>query len=131
MLRCVPEGTQLLVPVPLHRWRIWGRGYNQAALIADALGKASGLAVDKFALQRPRRTPPLRGMNGRERALTVRSAFHVPPEGASRVAGRHVTLIDDVFTSGATAHACTDALLGAGAASVTVLCWARALGRGD
>ena len=131
MARWVPDGADLLIPVPLHRWRMWGRGYNQAALIADALGRTTGIEVDKFALQRPRKTPPLRGMNGRERARAVRSAFRISPEGAARIGGRHLTLIDDVFTSGATADACTDTLLGAGAASVTVLCWARALGRGD
>ncbi len=131
MTRWVPDNTDLLVPVPLHRWRLWRRGYNQAALIADWIGRASGVGVDKFALERPRRTPPLRNMNGRQRARAVGGAFQVAPGGRARIAGRHLTLVDDVFTSGATANACADALLGAGAASVTVLCWARALARGD
>ncbi len=130
MARRMPERTTLLVPVPLHRWRLWSRGYNQAALIADALGHISGVPVDRFVLERPLQTPPLRGMDGAERARTVRAAFRVR-SGAAHLAGQDITLVDDVYTSGATADACTETLLGAGAASVTVLCWARVLGRGD
>lgn len=131
MARWVPEGTTLLVPVPLHRWRLWKRGYNQAALIADAIGSVGDIPVDRFALERLRKTPPLRGMDGAARARTVRAAFRVRPDAAASLNGQKVTLVDDVYTSGATADACTDTLLGAGAASVTVLCWARVLGRGD
>ena len=129
MARLLPPDAELLVPVPLHCWRLWSRGYNQAALIARAVGRRSGLPVDPFALVRTRRTPPLKGMGPRARAAAVARAFAVVRPDA--VAGRAVVLVDDVHTSGATADACTRALLGAGARSVTVLCWARVLDEHD
>lgn len=122
----------ILVPVPLHRWRIWKRGYNQSALIASALGERSGLAVDNSLLQRVKATPVLRGLGRRERALAVRGAFRVPKERSAALSGRPVILIDDVYTSGATASACAAALKRAGAAEVNILCWARVVaGRDD
>jgi ComF family protein len=118
-------GDRLLVPVPLHRWRIWKRGYNQAALIASALARRSGLDCELDLLRRTRPTPPLKGLGRRERALAVRGAFEVPRPARPRLAGREILLIDDVYTSGATASACALALKRSGAASVEVLCWAR------
>jgi ComF family protein len=128
MARHLPrDGEALLVPVPLHRWRIWSRGYNQSALIADALSCRTGIASAPDLLQRIKATPPLRGLGRRERAETVRGAFRVPAEAKERLRGRHLILVDDVFTSGATAGACAKALKRAGAARVDVLCWARVL----
>ena len=115
----------LLAPVPLHRWRIWRRGYNQSALIAAVLSKRSGIPVVADLLMRTKRTPPLRGLGRRERALTVRGAFKVPEARRAALKGRDVILVDDVFTSGATADACGRALKRGGARSVSVLCWAR------
>ncbi|MEA3038659.1 MAG: hypothetical protein QOE79_1172 [Sphingomonadales bacterium] len=117
----------LLVPVPLHRWRIWRRGYNQAALIAAALARRSGLVAAHDVLRRTRATPMLRGLGRRERALAVRGAFKVSEEGRAGLRGRPVVLVDDVYTSGATARACARTLKRAGAASVEVLCWARVI----
>jgi ComF family protein len=127
MLRHLGPGAEeaLLVPVPLHRWRIWKRGYNQAALIASALSRRSGLPAGLDLLSRTKATPPLRGLGRRERALALRGAFEVPPRARSRLAGRRVVLVDDVYTSGATAAACAKALKRGGAASVDILCWAR------
>jgi ComF family protein len=119
------EAPALLVPVPLHRWRIWKRGYNQAALIACALSRRSGIPVAPGLLRRIRATPPLKGLGRRERALAVRGAFRVSDESRAALAGRRIILVDDVFTSGATASACAQALKRAGAGSVTILCWAR------
>jgi len=119
------DSGALLVPVPLHRWRIWKRGYNQAALIASALSRRTGLPAGLDLLSRTRATPPLKGLGRRERALAVRGAFRVPPRARDRLAGRHVLLVDDVYTSGATAAACARALKRGGAASVEILCWAR------
>jgi ComF family protein len=119
------EGEPLLVPVPLHRWRIWKRGYNQAALIASALARRTGAEAGLDLLRRTRSTPPLRGLGRRERALAVRGAFKAAPDARARLAGRRVVLVDDVYTSGATASACARTLKRSGAASVEVLCWAR------
>lgn len=126
------EGAEpLLVPVPLHRWRIWSRGFNQSALIAAHLGRRFGWQVDVDALQRIRRTDPLRGLGRTARVKEVRGAFAVPAAARERIAGRTVLLIDDVFTSGATVRACAKALLRGGAAAVEVAAFARVIdGRG-
>lgn len=123
-LRDFPSDA-LLVPVPLHRWRIWSRGYNQAALIASALARRTGSRADLGVLLRTKRTPSLRGLGRRERALVVRGAFAVARAKATMVAGRNVILVDDIYTSGATANACSRTLRRAGAASVNIICWAR------
>ncbi len=129
MMRLMPGGADLMIPVPLHRWRLWRRGFNQAALIADALTRHTGVAHDHQALQRRRATTLLRGLGRRDRAKQVRGAFIVArPEV---VKGAAVVLVDDVYTTGATAGACTAALLKAGAASVAILCWARVLDGDD
>jgi ComF family protein len=120
----------LLVPVPLHRWRIWKRGYNQAALIASALSAKTGVPAEIDLLRRVKPTPPLKGLGRRERAEAVRGAFRVTEDGRAILRGRGVILVDDVFTSGATANACAKALKRAGAASVHILCWARVVREG-
>jgi ComF family protein len=117
----------LLVPVPLHRWRIWKRGYNQSALIATALARRTGHPAELDALRRVKATPVLRGLGRRERALAVRGAFKVPEAARATVQGRTILLVDDVYTSGATANACAKALKRGGAARVNIICWARVL----
>jgi len=123
MARLMPEHADLIVPVPLHRWRLWSRGFNQAALIAASLARAGGVATDALVLRRTRATPMLRGLGVNARARAVRGAFAVTK--SDRVAGKAVVLVDDIYTSGATTDACTATLLSAGAASVSILCWAR------
>lgn len=125
------NGCALLVPVPLHRWRIWKRGYNQSALIAQGLASRTGLACELDLLRRVRSTPPLRGLGRRERSLAVRGAFALNPDRKDLVRGRIVILVDDVYTSGATARACARALSKAGAERVDILCWARVLAQGS
>ncbi len=115
----------VLVPVPLHRWRIWRRGYNQAALVASALATRTGLAARLDLVDRVRRTPPLKAMRPRERRDALRGAFKVPARYRAAVKDGRFILIDDVYTSGATANGCARALKRAGAAQVDVLCWAR------
>jgi ComF family protein len=127
MLRLMPQDAELLVPVPLHRRRLWSRGYNQAVLIASSLSRIGGVPADAHVLVRTRATPPLRGLGRPARAKTLAGAFAVPRHARPRLAGRSVVLVDDVYTSGATADACTRRLLAAGARQVTVLCWARVL----
>jgi ComF family protein len=121
------ETRPILIPVPLHRWRIWKRGYNQAALIASALSKGTQIPAELDLLRRTRATPALRGLNRRERALAVRGAFVVPEGDRPRLKGRTAILVDDVFTSGATADACARALQRGGAARVEMVCWARVI----
>lgn len=120
----VLAGADLLVPVPLHRWRLFHRRYNQAALLAHGIGGLTGIAVSPDLLQRRRVTAP-QGSKGRAaRALNVRGAF-VVKRGAADLAGRRVVLVDDVLTSGATVSECARVLKAAGAAAVDVVTLAR------
>ena len=128
MARLMPEGADLLVPVPLHRWRIWGRGFNQAALIAEALARGTRVPADVHLLRRVKATPVLRGLGHRGRAKAVAGAFALAPGAKARMAGKTIVLVDDVHTSGATARACARILKRGGAARVILLCWARVLG---
>ncbi len=129
MARLVPHDAELLVPVPLHRWRLWRRGFNQAVLIGEGVSQRTGLPLLRGGLERVRATPLLRGLSPRERRKAVTSAFRVTDRAA--VKGRRIVLIDDVYTTGATANACVRALLAAGAASVAILCWARVIDGAD
>ena len=113
----------LLVPVPLHRWRLWWRGFNQAAVIAAAMARWTATPVLVDGLVRVRATTSSRGLGRARRAANVRSAFRVR-RGAA-IAGRDIVLVDDVLTTGATVDACTRMLLRGGARSVRVLTWAR------
>jgi ComF family protein len=129
MQRHADIADALLIPVPLHRWRIWARGFNQAALIARGIGEARRLGVAVDALVRVKRTPMLGNLGRNARAITLAGAIRV--NRAAGVAGRTILLVDDVYTSGATADACTRALKRARAERVIVLVWARVLHGGD
>jgi ComF family protein len=117
--------ADLLVPVPLHRARLFHRRYNQAALLAGAIARISGVPALRDALVRHRATVSLDTKSPAERAAVVRDAFALRPARAGLLAGRSIVLIDDVMTSGATADACTAVLLAGGARSVDVLLAAR------
>jgi len=118
--------AEVIAPVPLHRWRLLKRGYNQAAILATALGRESGQRVAPDLLQRTRATRSQQGLSGRARANNVtQAAFRVHPWHAARIEGRRVLLIDDVLTTGATIGACARVLRRAGAAGVDVLTLAR------
>lgn len=122
-LRDAGMAEALVAPVPLHRSRLWSRGFNQAGLVARELGRTWALPVDQRLLVRTRRTPPMKGMSASERKRTVAGAFRLR-EGAA-VKGRDIILIDDVFTTGSTAEACAKVLHKAGARRVELICWAR------
>jgi ComF family protein len=115
----------LLVPVPLHRSRLWQRGFNQSALIASELAKATGHRSDPHLLRRVKRTPALKGMSLRQRRKVVAGAFEVNP--SAELEGRTVVLIDDVLTTGSTANACARALRQAGASRIELVSWARVI----
>jgi ComF family protein len=110
----LPGGVDLLVPVPLHRRRLCGRGFNQAAFLARAIARPLGRPVDVALLARSRSTRVLAGLHPEERARELHGAIAVrPPEKA---AGRRVLVVDDVLTTGVTAEGCCRALKAAGAA---------------
>jgi ComF family protein len=115
----------LIVPVPLHRWRLWRRGYNQAAELARALARASGRPLLVDALVRRRATRSSQGMNPAERRRNLAGAIRVSERARPLIAGRCIVLVDDVLTTGATADACARVLQRAGAGSVRLVTLAR------
>ena len=115
----------LLVPVPLHRWRLWSRGFNQAALLADELARLTGAPRDHHLLLRVKPTASLRGKGRKERERIVAGAFALAPDAKARAAGKHLVLVDDVHASGATLRAAARVLRRSGAMRVSALTWAR------
>lgn len=121
----LPAGASfdVIVPVPMHWWRKWRRGFNQAELLAREVSKRSGFPM-AWALRRTRHRAPQAGLSNRERRTNVRGVFAV--SDPSVVAGRRVLLVDDVVTTGSTAAACARVLKEAGAVRVALLTLARA-----
>lgn len=115
----------VIVPVPLHWWRLLRRSYNQSALLSAALARASGRPHCPDALLRRRNTGSQEGKSREDRFANLVGAFTVPSSRRSHILGRSVLLVDDVMTSGATFAAATDACLAAGAKEVAVLALAR------
>jgi ComF family protein len=120
-----PEDVDLVVPIPLHPKRRRMRGYNQAALLANALGRILGLPCSERALQRVLATPPQVGLSDADRARNVKHAFRCTLPDAVR--GRRVLLIDDVMTTGATLASASESLITAGAVRIWGLTVARAV----
>ncbi len=121
----------LIVPVPLHWRRGLARRFNQAGALARGVAAVAGRPVASGVLARVRPTPHQIGLSRAERAANVQNAFNVPAGREAALAGRHVVLIDDVLTTGATAEACARALTRAGAAAVDVLVFARVVDARD
>ncbi|MFD1489436.1 ComF family protein [Ancylobacter vacuolatus] len=117
--------AQALVPVPLHRLRLWRRRFNQSAALAGVIGGEAGLPVRAGWLERQRATVPQVGLDRAARARNVQGAFAVPEMAKGELRGRRLVLVDDVLTTGATIDACVKALLRAGAGRVDVLVFAR------
>jgi len=115
------DEADFIVPVPLHRFRLFQRRYNQAALLAQALGKLSGKPVLVDVLLRARATQSQGHLKREERRKNVAGAFCLAPRKAAQMAGKKILLVDDVMTTGATANACATALIKAGVAAVFVL----------
>lgn len=121
------DADTLIVPVPLHRWRLWRRGYNQAALLAQEIARASGATLLVDGLDRRKPTPSLGGLGRKARQRALSGAIVPNPRHLARIKGKRVLLVDDVLTSGATSDACVSALKRAGASSVMIACFARVL----
>jgi len=120
--------ADLIVPVPLHYFRLVRRGFNQSAWLAASLSRASGVKLSVDALKRVKATPIQGGLSADGRRRNVQGAFQVRGSRKRLVEGRKVLLVDDVLTTGATAEACTRALRRAGAACVDVVTLARVAG---
>ena len=125
LLRSLPSGDayDAIVPVPLHWRRRFSRGFNQAELLAGVLARSLHIPV-LAALRRARPTDPQSSMTGIARRRNVRGAFRI--RTSQNIVGNSLLLVDDVFTTGATANACAAELKAAGARRVTVLTIARA-----
>jgi ComF family protein len=118
--------ADLVAPVPLHRWRLLKRGYNQAAILAQALARQTGVRLLPDLVQRVRATASQQGLGGRARIENITAAaFRIHPWHRRRIHGAKVLLVDDVLTTGATVEACARVLRRAGAAQIDVLTLAR------
>ena len=118
---------RIIVPVPLHRRRLWQRGYNQAALLGQELEKLGHGKLIVDALVRTRSTPSLGGLGAKARKTVLAGAIAINPKVKSQLVGSDVLLVDDVLTSGATSSTCVKVLKRAGAQTVRIACFARVL----
>lgn len=121
----------VIVPVPLHRFRLWHRRFNQAMALARIVGASHGRPCDPTVLERVKRTRSQVGLSRTQRGENLQGAFKVPGSAKSHLKGRRVLLVDDVMTTGATANAASRALLRGGAASVDVLTFAMVVSDGS
>jgi ComF family protein len=121
------EEVECVVPVPLSAVRRRQRGYNQAALLAEVVARSRQLPSRPELLERVKSTETQTALHPAERLANVAGAFRVPTTASAAVRRRHLLIVDDVWTTGATTLACAEGLLQAGARAVSVLTFARAL----
>jgi len=119
------EHADVLIPVPLHWRRLWARRFNQAAALAQAISAETGIRVADDILARVRATRQQVGLTQRERDTNVQGAFALTATGKASLRGKHVVLVDDVLTSGATVDNCARVLLRSGALTADVVVFAR------
>jgi ComF family protein len=122
--------ADVIVPVPLHRWRLWWRRFNQAMALSAVIARMSGVRADGTLLVRVKRTRSQVGLSKTQRGENLQGAFRVPDGGRPRLMDKRVLLVDDVLTTGATANAAARALLRGGARAVDVLTFARVVADG-
>ena len=120
------EDFDCLIPVPLHRWRNFRRGFNQSAILASALGKKFKRPVLHKILKRVRQSAPQVHHHAEERIQNIRGAF-IATKHFAQIKQKSVLLVDDVVTTGATVNECAKVLKQAQAKNVTVLTLARTL----
>lgn len=114
----------VVVPVPLHRGRLWSRRFNQAMELGRIVARHHGRPVEPGLLARVKRTRPQVGLSRNQRGENLQGAFRVPDGAKPRLKGRRVLLVDDVMTTGSTANAASRALLRGGASAVDLLTFA-------
>ncbi len=123
--RDILKDADYLVPVPLHPTRLIKRRYNQATLLARALAKICDIEFDPDILNRIKKTESQGKFKARQRFQNVKGAFSVRERALSRIQDKHIVIIDDVFTTGATLDSCANILKRAGARRVDGICLAR------
>ncbi len=116
------SGVEAIVPVPLNISGLRSRGFNQSLLIAKTISEKKKIPLVMDGLFKKIETPPQVGLSAKERINNLKGAF----VATRQFRGRHVMLVDDVMTTGATANECSKQLIGAGASEVVVLTLARA-----
>jgi len=118
-------GADMLIPVPLHPMRLRSRRFNQATLLARALSQLNDIPYQTEILTRRKNTPSQAGQTFLGRKRNVSGAFGVRPQQADLIKGKHIVLIDDVYTTGSTISACAKTLKRAGAGRVDALTFMR------
>lgn len=121
------EEADVIIPVPLHRFRLWRRRFNQAAFLSQRIARQFTKSYRTDLLQRGKASRSQVGLSFEERRKNVAKVFQVTAEGVGYLSGRKVLLVDDVLTTGATAGSCAAMLKKAGAAQVDVLTFALVL----
>jgi ComF family protein len=125
--RQVIQEADVIIPVPLHRFRLWSRRFNQAAFLSRQISRECAKPYRTDVLVRSKASRSQVGLSFDKRLENVAKVFQVTPEGVGHLADRRVLLVDDVLTTGATAGSCAAVLKKAGAANVDVLTFALVL----
>nr|WP_321455860.1 ComF family protein [uncultured Cohaesibacter sp.] len=128
---CLAAPETLIVPVPLHRRRLWRRRYNQSALLAKAIADETGQIFMPELLKRTRHTRQQVGLSEEERRANVEGAFQLNLPDKLSLVGRTVVLVDDVWTTGATLEACCRVLRRANVAEICIITFARVVGSSE
>lgn len=117
--------ADLIIPIPLHRWRLWQRRFNQSTLLSKRISEITNIPVDWESFQRSKKTSPQVGLSSKQRRLNVAGAFNVPKHRLNHIENKTIILIDDVVTTGTTVNSAAKTLKKAGASEIYVLSLAR------